>query len=134
MYFFCEAAASARPYKHWHIRKHGEKGRCPGGGADTDALCGTEVDWDLGPTVDVETVEEDGVCTGCAERWAENINSDEILRLLDSDVRDVEDLLLNRPLPFSVEVPGCVIDIETDRERRLFLDGYGSATYKSRAD
>lgn len=45
-YSFCESAwaSGASP---WHIRKLTDKGRKLGGGADTRALCGREVAWDL---------------------------------------------------------------------------------------
>lgn len=44
---FCETRF-AGPLAKWHIRRLTGKGLKPGGGADTAALCGRAVDWDLG--------------------------------------------------------------------------------------
>jgi len=43
---FCETvwATGTSP---WHIRRLTDVGRKPGGGADTPALCGRQVAWDL---------------------------------------------------------------------------------------
>ena len=43
---FCERAR-AGSQSQWHLRELTDKGRCLGGGADTKALCGAEVAWDL---------------------------------------------------------------------------------------
>ena len=45
-YAFCETV-HAGPVSRWHIRQLSEKGLCSGGGADTLALCGRQVAWDL---------------------------------------------------------------------------------------
>ena len=45
-YSFCECV-EATSYSKWHIRKLTEIGRKLGGGADTLALCGRKVCWDL---------------------------------------------------------------------------------------
>jgi hypothetical protein len=45
-YSFCETA-TAGAKTPWHIRVLTAKGRKLGGGADTPALCGREVSWDL---------------------------------------------------------------------------------------
>ncbi len=45
-YSFCETvtAGSSTP---WHIRELTARGKMLGGGADTPALCGVKVSWDL---------------------------------------------------------------------------------------
>lgn len=43
---FCESVY-AGPRTPWHVRKLTSQGRKLGGGADTAALCGQEVSWDL---------------------------------------------------------------------------------------
>lgn len=63
-YAFCENAAGATPWVHWHIRPIGDKGLCPGGGADTDALCGREVSWDIDVEISDDQLEK-GICTHC---------------------------------------------------------------------
>jgi hypothetical protein len=45
-YAFCESAWALSVSK-WHIRKLTKNGKRLGGGADTKALCGREVAWDL---------------------------------------------------------------------------------------
>jgi len=45
-YSFCENAG-AGPMSKWHIRPLTDKGRKLGGGADTLALCGWKVNWDV---------------------------------------------------------------------------------------
>jgi hypothetical protein len=49
-YSFCEFV-SATPFSKWHIRLLTEKGQKFGGGADTLALCGRAVSWDLNVTI-----------------------------------------------------------------------------------
>jgi len=65
-YAFCESAwaGSRTP---WHIRRLTDAGRKPGGGADTKALCGREVAWDLKADVDLSC---DRCCRKCAEAYA----------------------------------------------------------------
>jgi hypothetical protein len=46
VYAECERV-TAGPTSPTHIRQLTEKGRFPGGGADTPALCGAKVAWDL---------------------------------------------------------------------------------------
>lgn len=43
---FCEPVQCS-PYSRWHIRRLTDIGMKPGGGADTPALCGIAVAWDL---------------------------------------------------------------------------------------
>ena len=59
---YCESihATSTSP---WHIRELTDQGRKLGGGADTKALCGLEVSWDL--EVDVKLSNADGICVTC---------------------------------------------------------------------
>ena len=45
-YSFCESS-HAGSFTPWHIRKLTKIGRKLGGGADTPALCGRKVAWDL---------------------------------------------------------------------------------------
>jgi len=45
-YSFCETV-TAGPNTPWHIRSLSEQGQKLGGGADTPALCGRKVAWDL---------------------------------------------------------------------------------------
>ena len=63
---FCETAY-ATGTSPWHIRKLTDKGRKLGGGADTVALCGREVAWDL----EVEVTQElgDFVCSKCVDEF-----------------------------------------------------------------
>jgi hypothetical protein len=49
-YSFCEHAL-ATAFSPWHIRKLTDEGQKCGGGADTLALCGREVCWDLAVTI-----------------------------------------------------------------------------------
>ena len=52
----------------WHIRRISSKGRCLGGGADTAAMCGRDVSWDLKVPVNLESHQE-WVCESC---WKES--------------------------------------------------------------
>jgi hypothetical protein len=63
-YFFSETAY-AGPLTPWHIRPAGDKGRCPGGGADTAALCGREVAWDVACEVTEESLARVEPCGRC---------------------------------------------------------------------
>ena len=47
-YSFCETV-TAGPLSRWHIRPLTRRGKLLGGGADTPALCGRKVSWDLKP-------------------------------------------------------------------------------------
>lgn len=49
-YSFCETV-TAGPTTPWHIRRLTEAGRRLGGAADTPALCGRAVSWDLQVTI-----------------------------------------------------------------------------------
>ena len=67
-YSFCERA-TATSTSPWHIRRLTDAGRKLGGGADTPALCGCEVAWDL--STEVPTGSFDYVCRQCAKRFVE---------------------------------------------------------------
>lgn len=62
---FCESI-HASSTSLWHIRKLTAQGRKPGGGADTKALCGRDMAWDLQHPV---TPNEDFCCTKCSEMF-----------------------------------------------------------------
>ena len=71
---FCESvhATSTSP---WHIRKLPDQGLKTGGGADTKALCGREVCWDL--EVEVTSFQpevEFGCCVKCVTEYGETQN------------------------------------------------------------
>jgi hypothetical protein len=61
---FCETdtAGGGSP---WHIRELTGRGKKLGGGADTPALCGRKVSWDLRP--DVNELQLRGACVACAQ-------------------------------------------------------------------
>jgi len=63
-YSFCESIA-AGPNARWHIRPLTQRGKKLGGGADTPALCGCQVAWDI----DVEITEHhlNHSCPPCVE-------------------------------------------------------------------
>jgi hypothetical protein len=71
-YSFCESVwAGSR--SRWHIRKLSEKGRMLGGGADTKALCGKTVSWDLlAPFI----VGRYPVCEKCEQAYREKCVKD----------------------------------------------------------
>lgn len=76
-YSYCESV-TATGTSPWHIRRLTEIGRKLGGGADTPALCGREVSWDLGGNeVTAESVERISqwppvVCVSCVAVWREH--------------------------------------------------------------
>jgi hypothetical protein len=63
-YSFCEAA-TAGSISRWHIRPLTSIGKKLGGGADTLALCGRQVSWDVNCNVHPAALE--GACPACAE-------------------------------------------------------------------
>ena len=70
-YSFCESI-TAGPLSRWHIRPLTSVGKKLGGGADTPALCGRTVSWDLNSPVaqfvaDVRHGAGSGVCPTCLE-------------------------------------------------------------------
>lgn len=66
MYSFCETA-TAGPMAPWHIRELTDKGRKLGGGADTPALCGRAVAWDL--QVDMTLHHLKHCCVQCKKQY-----------------------------------------------------------------
>jgi hypothetical protein len=65
-YAFCETitATGATP---WHIRKLSDKGIKIGGGADTPALCGRVVSWDIGVKMTPGQIQN--TCHKCVAIW-----------------------------------------------------------------
>ena len=65
VYSFCETvtAGGASP---WHIRKLTSKGKKLGGGADTKALCGRPVGWDIKANINDHALRV--CCQGCREK------------------------------------------------------------------
>lgn len=63
-YSFCEAV-TAEALSKWHIRLLTDTGRKLGGGADTPALCGRVVSWDIRTEVAPNTLEF--ACPTCKE-------------------------------------------------------------------
>lgn len=63
---FCETNAAYV----YHIRRLTPAGRKLGGGADTPALCGRKVSWDVPTPVDL-TPPLNGLCKECATRYIE---------------------------------------------------------------
>jgi hypothetical protein len=61
---FCETVTSGRTAR-WHIRPLTYKGKMLGGGADTLALCGRKVAWDLG--VEITEGHLKHSCFACVE-------------------------------------------------------------------
>ncbi|KKK82272.1 hypothetical protein LCGC14_2805050 [marine sediment metagenome] len=68
-YSFCESV-HANSYSKWHIRKLTDKGKFLGGGADTLALCGLKVAWDLAVPVEKSRLNEKD-CSKCKEKYTE---------------------------------------------------------------
>lgn len=64
LYSYCETV-TAGPLSPWHIRRLTEAGRKPSGGADTPALCGREVAWDIPAPEVTNPVDAGGVCRRC---------------------------------------------------------------------
>ena len=71
-YSFCEEA----PGGLWHIRQLSDVGRKLGGGADTDALCGRRVSWDL--SVEIEAHYFKHSCPQCALMFAADNNETQL--------------------------------------------------------
>ena len=60
-YVFCETNFA---YK-WHIRKLTEIGPKYGGGADSNALCGLNISWDLKSKIPDKKYLEYNICNSC---------------------------------------------------------------------
>jgi hypothetical protein len=65
-YMFCETA-TAGSRTPWHIRLISPTGPKYGGGADTPALCGTEVAWDL--AVEITNHHLTHACPQCVQAY-----------------------------------------------------------------
>ncbi len=70
LYSLCEAV-TATAISLVHIRKLTEAGRKLGGGADTPALCGRNVSWDLGTEINKDHLAY--CCTVCVEEYQKQI-------------------------------------------------------------
>lgn len=76
-YSFCEAT-TAGSRSRWHIRPLTKVGRKLGGGADTQALCGRLVAWDIAtPVTPTSPVLEDGVCSTCRVSYEERVKGEQ---------------------------------------------------------
>jgi hypothetical protein len=71
-YSFCEEA----PGGLWHIRQLTDVGRKLGGEADTAALCGRRVPWDL--SVEIETHYYKHSCPQCVRMFSPESNETEL--------------------------------------------------------
>lgn len=63
---FCETV-TAGGSSRWHIRELTTRGKMLSGGADTPALCGREVSWDL--RMDVNERQLEIACIVCARNY-----------------------------------------------------------------
>ena len=73
---FCESA-QASSFSPWHIRKLTAVGKKLGGGANTPALCGRVVAWDLESEVRIPSAgSQTRVCSSCAEEWDKRAESE----------------------------------------------------------
>ena len=72
-YSFCEPV-TAGSLGRWHIRKLTAVGKKLGGGADTSALCGSTVSWDLQVDVPSRDALPVGICQRCWELYQEAEN------------------------------------------------------------
>lgn len=66
IYSYCETVTSSGA-SPWHIRQLTEAGRKLGGGADTPALCGRVVAWDL--LSPVRRLDVHRICEKCFAKW-----------------------------------------------------------------
>lgn len=66
-YSLCETA-HARPTSPWHIRPLTDNGAKFGGGADTLALCGRTVAWDLNIKITKHHLDKN-TCKTCVEHY-----------------------------------------------------------------
>jgi hypothetical protein len=69
---FCESSLATSISK-WHIRELTREGRKPGGGADSTALCGRKVDWDLNVKL-TEFHLENNTCSKCQNEFKLKMN------------------------------------------------------------
>lgn len=71
---FCETV-TASGTTPWHIRRLTQAGQFLGGGADTLALCGRSVSWDIRIPIKPDHLHAKMVCLACRERFAEIFHS-----------------------------------------------------------
>ena len=70
IYSFCESVAASGG-SSWHIRLLSDEGRKLSGGADTFALCGREVSWDLAGPITERNV---GLaCVKCVKKYKKKL-------------------------------------------------------------
>ncbi len=69
---FCESI-NATVTSQWHIRKLTNKGLKLGGGADTKALCGREVAWDLDVKIIPQHLESSFYCDKCVQIFQKEV-------------------------------------------------------------
>ena len=69
-YAFCETASAFAKGPN-HVRKLSTVGLLPSGGADTVALCGTTVAWDVAETTLENAISVNFTCRSCAEKARE---------------------------------------------------------------
>jgi hypothetical protein len=65
---FCEASTASN-FTPWHIRKLSRAGKKLQGGADSAALCGREVDWDLKTEINQHQLQN--ACVKCYRVYQE---------------------------------------------------------------
>jgi len=71
VYSFSETE-TATGSSSWHIRKLTNQGKKLGGGADTLALCGAKVCWDLNVEITEHHLSQN-TCKKCVEKYWENV-------------------------------------------------------------
>lgn len=70
---FCETV-TAGPTTFWHIRPLTARGHKFGGGADTPALCGRKVSWDLKCEITPRSLQSSRICPHCARGYYDKTN------------------------------------------------------------
>lgn len=69
-YAFCEPVTAAS-FTAIHIRRLGVRGLRLTGGADTPALCGRSVNWDVPGMITPDAIEDERTCHVCREKFEE---------------------------------------------------------------
>lgn len=85
-YSFCESQW-ADSISKWHIRKLTERGKMFGGGADTKALCGRKVAWDIEKVDLTESHLRKSACPKCVEVYDKRMAEVEIKETTNLDGR-----------------------------------------------
>lgn len=83
-YSFCESVW-ATSVSRWHIRKLTSKGRKLGGGADTEALCGLTVAWDLNSPISDAYLQH--ACPECARAYNDIVHTQKETRCVNGEIR-----------------------------------------------